>query len=44
MSRIQFTQAEPVFALPFMLFPLLDWEVLNRQVVEEAQAMRARQE
>jgi hypothetical protein len=44
MSRIQFTQVEPVFASPIMLFQVLDCEVLNRQVVEEAQAMRARLE
>src|SRR6476646_11786553 len=42
MSKISLTQVEPAFASPMMLFQVLDCEVLNRQLVEEAQAMRAR--
>ena len=42
MSKIKLTQIEPAFASPMMLFQVLDCEVLNRQLVEEAQAMRAR--
>ena len=42
MSTIKLTQIEPAFASPMMLFQVLDCEVLNRQLVEEAQAMRGR--
>ena len=42
MSKIKLTQIEPAFASPMMLFQVLDCEVLNRQLVEEAQAMRGR--
>jgi uncharacterized protein (TIGR02466 family) len=41
MSKIELTQVEPAFASPMMLFQVLDCEVLNRQLVEEAQAIRA---
>jgi hypothetical protein len=41
MSEIKLTQVEPAFASPMMLFQVLDCEVLNRQLVEEGQAMRA---
>src|SRR6187455_3039927 len=42
MSKIELTQVEPAFASPMMLFQVLDCEVLNWHLVEEAQAMRAR--
>jgi hypothetical protein len=42
MSTITLTQVEPAFASPMMLFQVQDCEVLNRQLVEEGQAMRAR--
>ena len=42
MSTITLTQVEPAFASPMMLFHVKDCEVLNRQLVEEGQAMRAR--
>ena len=42
MSKIKLTQVEPAFASPMMMFQVLDCEALNRQLVEEAQAMRAR--
>ncbi len=42
MSKIKLTQVEPAFASPMMLFQIPDCEVLNQQLVEEAQAMRAR--
>src|SRR6187551_2424587 len=42
MNMITLTQVEPAFASPMMLFQVQDCEVLNRQLVEEGQAMRAR--
>src|SRR6185295_18378886 len=42
MSRIKLTQVEPAFASPMMMFQVLDCDLLNRQLVEEAQALRAR--
>src|SRR6478752_6017808 len=42
MSTITLTQVEPAFASPMMLFQVQDCDVLNRQLVEEGQAMRAR--
>jgi len=42
MSPITLTHVEPAFASPMMLFQVQDCEVLNRQLVEEGQAMRAR--
>ena len=42
MSEIKLNQVEPAFASPMMMFQVLDCDVLNRQLVGEAQAMRAR--
>ncbi len=42
MVEIKLVQIEPAFASPMMLFEVPDCEVLNRQLVEEAQAMRGR--
>src|SRR6476660_162848 len=42
MSTITLTHVEPAFASPMMLFQVQDCEVLNRQLVEEGQAIRAR--
>src|SRR4249919_3234492 len=42
MGEIKLTQIEPAFASPMMLFQVLDCDVLNRQLVEEGQPMRAR--
>ena len=42
MSEIRLNQVEPAFASPMMMFQVLDCDVLNRQLVGEAQAMRAR--
>ena len=40
MSKITLTQVEPAFATPMMMFQVQDCEVLNSQLVEEAQVMR----
>jgi uncharacterized protein (TIGR02466 family) len=41
MSTIKLAHVEPAFASPMMLFQVMDCEALNRQLAEEAQAMRA---
>src|SRR5688572_105048 len=42
MSKIKWTAVEPAFASPMMRFQVPDCEFLNEQLVDEAQAMRAR--